>query len=147
MGHSVSFGNLKFDELIAAAFGKLAGELPSGATPGDVIVYTTNPFISKSATPVFKRAADRLNRTTKGFSSGMSYDDLAELDLLLEDSFNLITDEGGLEAALQDAKWQRTDAGQKKKIRRGGFLDLDKRLVEGMGQRPDQPAAQPTRTS
>jgi hypothetical protein len=30
----------------------------------------------------------------------MSYDDLAELDLLLEDSFNLITDEGGLEAAL-----------------------------------------------
>lgn len=96
MGHSVSFGNLKFDELIAAAFGKLAGELPSGATPGDVIVYTTNLFISKSATPVFKRAADRLNRTTKGFSSGMSYDDLAELDLLLEDSFNLITDEGGL---------------------------------------------------
>ncbi len=29
-GHSVSFGNLKFDELIAAAFGKLGGELPPG---------------------------------------------------------------------------------------------------------------------
>ena len=123
------------------------------------INYTTNPFISKSANPVFKRAADLLSKTTKGFSTGMSYDDLTELDLLLEDYFNLITDEGGLEAALQDTtkapwkgktakaakkliqadlddvtgKWQRTDAGQKKKIRLGGFLDLDKRLVDGMG--------------
>lgn len=123
------------------------------------INYTTNPFISTSANPVFKRAAALLSKTTKGFSAGMSYDDLTELDLLLEDYFNLITDEGGLEAALQDTtkapwkgktakaakkliqadlddvtgKWQRTDAGQKKKIRLGGFLDLDKRLVEGIG--------------
>ncbi len=28
----------------------------------------------------------------------MSYNDLTELDLLLEDSLNLLTDEGGLEA-------------------------------------------------
>jgi hypothetical protein len=123
------------------------------------INYTTNPFISTSANPVFKRAADLLSRTSKGFSAGMSYDDLTELDQLLEDYFNLITDEGGLEAALQDTKkapwkgktakaakrliqtdlddvtgrWQRTDAAQKKKIRLGGFLDLDKRLVDGIG--------------
>jgi hypothetical protein len=123
------------------------------------INYTTNPFISKSANPVFKRAADLLSSTTKGFSAGMSYDDLTELDRLLDDYFNLLTDEGGLEAALQDTtkapwkgktakaarkliqadlddvtgRWQRSDPGQKKKIRLGGFLDLDKRLVEGIG--------------
>ena len=62
------------------------------------INYTTNPFISTSANPVFKRAADLLSKTTKGFSAGMSYNDLTELDLLLEDSLNLLTDEGGLEA-------------------------------------------------
>ncbi len=123
------------------------------------INYTTNPFISTSANPVFKHAADLLSRTTKGFAAGMSYDDLTELDRLLEDYFNLLTDEGGLEAALQDAtkapwkgktakvahrliqadlddvtgRWRRSDAGQKKKIQLGGFLDLDKRLVEGIG--------------
>jgi hypothetical protein len=123
------------------------------------INYTTNPFISTGANPVFQRAADLLSRPTKGFATGMSYADLTELDKLLEDYFNLLTDEGGLEAALQDAtkapwkgktakrarkliqadlddvtaRWKRTDAAQTKKIRLGGFLDLDKRLVDGIG--------------
>jgi hypothetical protein len=123
------------------------------------INYTTNPFISTGANPVFQRAAGLLSKTTKGFSAGMSYDDLTELDALLESYFNLLTDEGGLEAALQDttkapwkgkkakaarkliqadlddvsARWKRSDPAQKKKIQLGGFLDLDKRLVDGIG--------------
>jgi hypothetical protein len=123
------------------------------------INYTTNPFISASANPVFTRAADLLSKTTKGFGPNMSYDDLTELDGLLVSYFNLLTDEGGLEAMLQDAtkapwkgkkpkaahriiqadlddlagRWRRSDPAQKRKIQLGGFLDLDKRLVEGIG--------------
>jgi hypothetical protein len=123
------------------------------------INYTTNPFISKSANPVFKHAADLLGKTTKGFAPGMSYEDLTDLDTLLVGYFNLLTDEGGLEAALQDnakapwkgktvkaahkliqadlddlaGRWQRSDPAKKRKVELGGFLDLDKRLVDGMG--------------
>jgi hypothetical protein len=36
--HGVSFGNFNTDAFVKAAFGALAGALPSGATPGDVIM-------------------------------------------------------------------------------------------------------------
>ena len=36
--HGVSFGNFNTDEFMQAAFGELGGALPSGSTPGDVIM-------------------------------------------------------------------------------------------------------------
>jgi hypothetical protein len=106
------------------------------------INYTTNPFISASANEVFARANKQLGRSVKGFRNGMSYDDLAELDKLLEDYFALLKDESTsadvkktIQADLDSvtAKWQRTKPAQKAAIEAGGLLDLDKRLVEEIG--------------
>jgi hypothetical protein len=88
----------------------------------------------------------------------MSYDDLSTLDTLIEDYFKLLKDDAGLEAALKTAgkpftgldmaaarkliqkdlddvtsRWERKDVAKKAKIEAGGFLDMDKRLVDEIG--------------
>jgi hypothetical protein len=104
--------------------------------------YTTNPFISATANPVFERANKKLGRSVKTFRYGMTYDEIAELDKLLEDYFALLKDESTsadvkktIQADLDSvtAKWQRTKPAQKAAIEAGGLLDLDKRLVEEIG--------------
>jgi hypothetical protein len=104
--------------------------------------YTTNPFISASANPVFERANKLLGRSVKGFRNGMSYDDLAELDTLLEDYFALLKDESKDAATRKQIqtdldfvtkRWDRKQPAQKAAIEAGGLLDLDKRLVEEIG--------------
>lgn len=122
--------------------------------------YTANPFISASANPVFQRAAGLLGRTTTGFTSGMSYDDLSTLDKLLADYFALIdASAGDLQTALDAAtaapwkgtapaaarkqiqtdlddvagRWERADPAKKAVIKAGGFMDLDKRFVQDIG--------------
>jgi hypothetical protein len=104
--------------------------------------YTTNPFIGSSANPVFERAGKLLGRPTKGFTNNMTYDQVAELDKLLEDYFKLLTDTTKDEATRKQiqkdldfvtGKWERTKPAQKAAIEAGGFLDLDKRFVEEIG--------------
>ena len=120
--------------------------------------YDTNPFISATANPVFTNAAALLGRTTTGYADNMSYDDLSTLDTLIEDYFKLLKDDAGLEAALKTAgkpftgldmaaarkliqkdlddvtsRWERKDVAKKAKIEAGGFLDMDKRLVDEIG--------------
>jgi hypothetical protein len=104
--------------------------------------YATNPFISASANPVFDRANKQLGRTVKTFRNGMTYDEIAELDKLLEDYFALLkvetTDASTKKQIQKDLtfvtdKWQRSEPAKKAAIEAGGLLDLDKRLVEEIG--------------
>ena len=104
--------------------------------------YATNPFISASANQVFDRANKQLGRSVKTFRNNMTYDELAELDKLLEDYFALLkdpaTDEPTKKQVQADLdfvtkKWERSQPAKKAAIEAGGLLDLDKRLVEEIG--------------
>jgi hypothetical protein len=121
--------------------------------------YTANPFISSSANSVFERAGLLLGKGRTGFKPGMKYDDLSRLDELLEDYFALLKATDRLEAALEGngnapwkslsavqartqiqrdldfvtTRWEREKPAQKAVIEAGGFMDLDKRLVEEIG--------------
>ena len=106
--------------------------------------YTTNPFISATANPVFERANKKLGRCVKTFRYGMTYDEIAELDKLLEDYFALLKDET-LDAAakktIQDDltlvtnKWERKKPAQKAAIE--GGRAARPRQAAGRGDRPE----------
>ena len=72
----------------------------------------------------------------------MNYDEIAELDKLLEDYFALLKDEtldAAVKKTIQDDltlvtnKWERKQPAQEGGDRSGGLVDLDKRLVEEIG--------------
>lgn len=119
--------------------------------------YTSNPFISSSANPVFERAGLLVQGTKVAYQDNMSYDDLKVLDMVLEKYFSHLDNTAVLEARLKEAKdafwsgkavaeaqaliqadlklvagkWER--AGSKEVIKKGGFLNLSKEFVSGIG--------------
>jgi hypothetical protein len=121
--------------------------------------YTSNPWISESANPVFERAGLLVTGKKMQFKAGMSFAELKALDETLETYFSYLDKPDDLRAKLapaaagqanfwsgksaddalkqitQDldsvaAKWQRTQA--KDIIKKGGFLNLSEDLVKGL---------------
>jgi hypothetical protein len=122
--------------------------------------YTANPFISESANPVFARAGNLIGEANVGYKAGMPYEQLARVNNVLQAYFAFIDapDErlerslkasttgpwNGLSAAearkqikadldLVAAKWERTGAAQKAVIKSTGFMDIDRRFIDGVG--------------
>jgi len=122
--------------------------------------YTANPFISTSANPVFARAGKLIGETNVAFKGGMSYEQLAFVNNVLQAYFAFIdAPDEQLERQLKDntsapwkgksaaqaraqiksdldlvaTKWERTKAGQKAVIQATGFMDIDRRFVDGIG--------------
>lgn len=121
--------------------------------------YTANPFISASANPVFNRAGLLVDGTAAAWKPNMSYDDLSALDKKLETYFSYLDKPDDLKARLDAStaapwkgmapekakkqiqadldlvarKWERSDPSKKATIKAGGFMDLKKELVEGIG--------------
>lgn len=118
--------------------------------------YTSNPFISSSANPVFERAGQLVNGTKAAYKDGMSYDDLLALDAVLEKYLAYLDDKPGLEArlaAVTEAPWKGKSAddaqkliqddlnllagkwerkGSKDVLKKSGFLNLKKEFVSGI---------------
>jgi hypothetical protein len=124
--------------------------------------YDTNPWIAeessgKEENGILARATLLVDGTSSSFAANMSYDKLAALNTAVKTYFSYIDDRSALEAKLSGATgfwagktadaaakqvkadfdrlavlWERTGTMQDA-IKRGGFLDLKKELVEGMG--------------
>jgi hypothetical protein len=122
--------------------------------------YTANPFISESANPVFARAGTLIGEANVAFKNGMPYEHLARVNNVLQAYFAFIDAPDdllerylkvsasapwkGMSAAqarmqikadldLVAGKWERTGAAQKAVIKLSGFMDLDRRFVDGIG--------------
>jgi hypothetical protein len=122
--------------------------------------YTANPFISDSANPVFARAGKLIGEANVAFKGGMAYEQLARVNNVLQAYFAFIdASDEKLERYLKDnphapwkgasaeqarkqiqadldlvaAKWERTGAAQKAVIKSTGFMDIDRRFVDGIG--------------
>jgi len=125
--------------------------------------YDTNPWIAEETTlkaenEIIRRATLLVNGVETSFTPNtMSYDQIAALNEAMKTYFSYIDRRDLLETQLKDAKgiwagmstddalkriqadfndlavkWERTGAKQEA-IKQGGFLDLGKELVEGMG--------------
>jgi hypothetical protein len=125
--------------------------------------YTHNPFIGKSSNPVFGRAGNLVNGVTSEYESGMSYVELSTLDKTTTTYFSYLDEDVPLTAALKTAtetgieawanksvvdarkiiqadlvfvqkKWARKNSAKKRgAVKNGGFMNLSKNLVDGMG--------------
>jgi hypothetical protein len=119
------------------------------------INYKTNPYISQSANPIFRNAGLLVQGKAVEFKPNMSYDELQALDTLVEKYFSYLDNSAELEERLKEAKdapwagksaaeaqaviqkdlkklagkWERTTD----LIKKNGFLNLKKELVEGTG--------------
>ncbi|MFT5430520.1 MAG: hypothetical protein ACI9OJ_001195 [Myxococcota bacterium] len=125
--------------------------------------YTHNPYIGTSSNPVFKRAGSLVDGAPGKYKSGMSYDDLSTLDKTTTTYFSYLEEEVPLTAALKTATemgvgpwanksvkdarklieadltfvrktWSRNGTADKRSaVKNGGFMNLSKNLVEGIG--------------
>jgi subtilisin family serine protease len=118
--------------------------------------YTSNPWISESANPVFERAGLLVRGAATRYRPGMSYDELKALNDTLVAYFALLDRPDQLDVRLASAgdpwrgkssadarrqidqdlsfcarRWERERA--REVIKQSGFLNLRKEMVEAMG--------------